>query len=237
MQKLAIAATAAILLVSGLVIAGQALAQLLLLVPPQQRGQPIGEKGAKWGKLCWQDKSGGAYFGYWGACPKAKAAKGKAPKRLDPSAAQTASKRVSKVISRKTAKSTNPRTGSSARLGKKTKVVAKTKYSVSRKTAASPPSQPNATVEPVTERARKTVSAMMENPASAEFYGLKRAVRRLLNESLDTICGYVKGKNASGGDTGEMPFLYIIRDDRDGEAYLVDGTSYVAKTVHSVVCN
>jgi hypothetical protein len=46
----------------------------------------------------------------------------------------------------------------------------------------------------------------------------------------------VKGKNASGGDTEEMPFLYIIRDDRDGEAYLVDGRSYVAKTVHGVLC-
>ena len=45
----------------------------------------------------------------------------------------------------------------------------------------------------------------------------------MLDEPVDTICGYVKGKNASGGDTEEMPFLYIIRDDRDGEAYLVDG--------------
>jgi hypothetical protein len=41
----------------------------------------------------------------------------------------------------------------------------------------------------------------------------------MLDEPVDTICGYVKGKNASGGDTEEMPFLYIIRDDRDGEAY------------------
>ena len=71
---------------------------------------------------------------------------------------------------------------------------------------------------------------MMVNPASAEFYNLKRAVK-MLDEPVDTICGYVKGKNASGGDTEEMPFLYIIRDDRDGEAYLVDGRSYVAQTV------
>jgi hypothetical protein len=89
----------------------------------------------------------------------------------------------------------------------------------------------------VIERARTSVSALMENPASAQFYSLKRAVRRLLNESIDSVCGHVKGKDASGRGTGEIPFLYIIRDDRDGEAYLVDGTSYMAKTVHSVVCN
>jgi hypothetical protein len=233
MQKPAIAATVAAFLVSGLVITGQAVAQTWRWVGP-----PIGERGAKRGHLCWQDKSGGGYFGYWDACARPKAAKRKAPKRLDPRAAQIASKRVlSKVSARKTAKSTKTQTRSSARFGKKTKVVAREKYAVSRKTAASPPAQLNSTVDPVIERARTSVSALMENPASAQFYGLKRAVRRLLNESVDTICGHVKGKDASGRDTGEIPFLYIIRDDRDGEAYLVDGTSYMAKTVHSVVCN
>jgi hypothetical protein len=74
---------------------------------------------------------------------------------------------------------------------------------------------------------------MMENPASAEFSKLTRAVKNLLDEPVDTICGYVKGKNASGGDTGEMPFLYMIRD---GEGYLVDGRSFVAETVHGVLC-
>jgi hypothetical protein len=34
-----------------------------------------------------------------------------------------------------------------------------------------------------------------------------------------------------------MAFLYIIRGDRDGEAYLVDGTSYTAQTAHSVLCD
>jgi hypothetical protein len=102
-------------------------------------------------------------------------------------------------------------------------------------TAPGLPAQLNDTAEP-TEKAKASIAAMMVNPASAEFYKLKRAVKNLLDESVDTVCGYVKGKNASGGDTGEMPFLYIIRDDRDGEAYLVDGKSYVAQTVHSVLC-
>jgi len=160
------------------------------------------------------------------------------PPNLDPGVAQIASKRVvSKVVARKAAKSTHPQTRSSAQFGKKTKVAARAKYTVTGNTAPFPPPQLNGTVEPVTEKAKASVAAMMESPASAEFYNLKRAVRRLLNESVDTICGYVKGKNASGGDTGEMPFLYIIRDDNDGEAYLVDGTSFMAQTVHSVVCN
>ena len=68
MNKLAVLAVAASFLV---VISGQAVAQLLLLVPPQQQGQPIGERGAKWGNQCWK---GDGYFGYWDACPKPKAA-------------------------------------------------------------------------------------------------------------------------------------------------------------------
>jgi hypothetical protein len=92
------------------------------------------------------------------------------------------------------------------------------------------------TAKPVTEKAKASIAAMLVNPASAEFHNLKRAVKKMLDEPVDTICGYVKGKNASGGDTEEMPFLYIIHDDRDGEAYLVDGRSYAAQTVHGVLC-
>jgi hypothetical protein len=88
--------------------------------------------------------------------------------------------------------------------------------------------------DPVTERAKATIAAMMENPRSAEFDQIKRAVKSLRDEMLDTICGYVKGKNASGGETGEMPFLYIVQHN---EAYLVDGTSPLAETVYGVLCN
>jgi hypothetical protein len=77
MNKLAIAATAAgFLLVSGLAI-HQAAAQLMLLMPDQAAGAPLGERGAKWGNQCWK---GDGYFGYWDACPKPKAAP-KAAKR------------------------------------------------------------------------------------------------------------------------------------------------------------
>jgi hypothetical protein len=81
------------------------------------------------------------------------------------------------------------------------------------------------------------LSSMARSARPYPFYKLKRAVKKLPDESVDTLCGYVKGKNASGGDTGEMAFLYIIRNDRDGEAYLVDGKNYTAQTVHSVLCD
>jgi hypothetical protein len=154
-----------------------------------------------------------------------------------PSAAQIGSKPVaSKVDARNATKSTNPQTRSSAQLGKETKAAARAKYTVAGRTAPLPSAQLTDTAKSVTEKAKASIAAMMVNPASAEFYNLKRAVKKMLDEPVDTICGYVKGKNASGGDTEEMPFLYIIRDDRDGEAYLVDGRSYVAQTVHGVLC-
>jgi len=156
----------------------------------------------------------------------------------DRSAAQIASKPiVFKVHAQnaKSTKSTNPQTRSFAQFGKKTKAVAqRAKHTVAMKTAPLPPGQLNDKADLVTEKAKASVAAMMETPASAEFIKLKRAVKNLLDESVDTICGYVRGKNASGGDTGEMPFLYIIPDD---EAYLVNGRSFVAESVHSVLCN
>src|SRR5262245_16524744 len=152
-------------------------------------------------------------------------------------AAQMSSKPVgSKFDARNATRSTNLQTRSSAQPGKKTKSVATAKYTVAGRTAPLPPAQPTDTSKTVSEKAKASIAAMMVNPVSAEFYNLKRAVKKMLDEPVDTICGYVKAKSASGEDTEEMPFLYIIRDDRDGEAYLVDGKSYVAKTVHGVLC-
>jgi hypothetical protein len=91
--------------------------------------------------------------------------------------------------------------------------------------------------DPITEKAKSSIAAMMENPTSAEFSGLKRAVKNVLDRSDDTICGFVRGRTASGQDTGTMPFLYIVRhDDRDDEAYLVNGRSLVSETVHGALC-
>ena len=154
-----------------------------------------------------------------------------------PNAAHISSKPVvSKVDARNATKLTNLQTRSSAHLGNKTKAVATAKYTVAGRTAPLPPAQLTDTSKTVTEKAKASIAAMMVNPASAEFHNLKRAVKKMLDEPVDTICGYVKGRNVSGGDTEEMPFVYIIRDDRDGEAYLVDGKSYAAQTVHGVLC-
>jgi hypothetical protein len=123
----------------------------------------------------------------------------------------------------------------SAQFGKKTDPVAKgAKYSIPGKMRPLPSAQPNDKADPVIEKAKATIAAMMEIPASAEFGEMKRAVRNVLGESIDTICGYVKGKNASGGDTGEMPFVYIIQRD---EAYIVDGSNAMAATAYRNLCN
>jgi hypothetical protein len=62
----------------------------------------------------------------------------------------------------------------------------------------------------------------MEDPASVQFGEMNRAIRKnTLGEPIDTICGYVKGKDSSGGDTGERPFIYIVKDD---DAYIVTGS-------------
>jgi hypothetical protein len=80
---------------------------------------------------------------------------------------------------------------------------------------------PAAMVDPVTVKAKTAIAAKLENPASAEFSEMNRAFRKnVRGESVDTICGRVKGKRASGEDTGNKSFLYLVKDD---EAYVVDG--------------
>ena len=87
--------------------------------------------------------------------------------------------------------------------------------------------------DPVAERAKSAISAMLEEPGSAEFYDLKRAQKKLLHTTSDTICGFVRSKNGPRGDTREMPFLFTVED---GQAYLVNGRSEVAETVHGAYC-
>ena len=82
-------------------------------------------------------------------------------------------------------------------------------------------SRPAETPDPVLVKAKTTIAAKLEDPAAAEFGEMKRAMRKnTLGKSVDTICGRVKGKKASGEDAGDRPFLYLVKDD---EAYVVDG--------------
>jgi hypothetical protein len=90
--------------------------------------------------------------------------------------------------------------------------------------------------DPVINRAKSTIAAKMEDPASTEFIEMKRAIRRnTLGVPLDTICGHVKGKHATGQDTGEYPFLYLIKEN---DAYIVDGSGDVtADAAYRNICN
>lgn len=116
---------------------------------------------------------------------------------------------------------------------KKTKAVAKTKHI---RTTGSVPAPVPTQFDPVTERAKAAIAAMMDDPASAEFYKMQRAQKKLLHRPVDTICGHVRTKGASGKAKGGMPFLYIVGHDREDEAYLVTGRSHVAQTVHGALC-
>jgi hypothetical protein len=89
------------------------------------------------------------------------------------------------------------------------------------KVEATASEQPVETSDPVIIRAMTTIAAKLEEPASAEFGEMKRAIRKnTFGQPIDTICGSVKGKSASGEDTGERPFLYLVKDD---DAYVADG--------------
>jgi hypothetical protein len=96
--------------------------------------------------------------------------------------------------------------------------------------------QPDEKSDPVIIKAKTTIAAKLEDPASAEFGEMKRAIRKnTFGQSVDTICGRVRGKKASGEDTGDRPFLYLVIDD---EAYVVDGPATSASaTAYRNICN
>jgi hypothetical protein len=96
--------------------------------------------------------------------------------------------------------------------------------------------RPAETSDPVIIKAKTTIAAKLEDPASADFGEMNRAVRKnTLGQSVDTICGRVKGKKASGEDTEDRPFLYLVKDD---EAYVADGPAgSAAATAYRNICN
>ena len=96
--------------------------------------------------------------------------------------------------------------------------------------------RPAETPDPVIVKAKAAIAAKLENPASAEFGEMNRAIRKnMLGNSIDTICGRVKGKKASGEDAGEWPFLYLVTED---EAYVVNGpTNSAAASAYHNICS
>jgi hypothetical protein len=95
--------------------------------------------------------------------------------------------------------------------------------------------QPAEGSDPVLKKARTSVAAKLEDPASAEFDDMKREMRKnTFGQPVDTICGHVRSKKASGEDTAERAFLYLVKDD---EAYVVDGNAEsAAATAYRNIC-
>lgn len=96
--------------------------------------------------------------------------------------------------------------------------------------------RPAETSDPVMIKAKTTIAAKLEDPASAEFGEMRRSIRKnTLGQPVDTICGRVKGKKASGEDTGDRPFLYLVTED---EAYVVDGPAKsAAASAYRNICS
>ena len=96
--------------------------------------------------------------------------------------------------------------------------------------------RPAETSDPVIVKAKTTIAAKLEDPASAEFSEMKRAIRKnTFGKPVDTICGRVKGKHSSGEATGDRPFLYLVTED---EAYVVDGpANSAAASAYRNICS
>ena len=78
------------------------------------------------------------------------------------------------------------------------------------------------------KKAKATIAAKMSDPNSVEFEEMERAVsKNALNNSIDTICGYVRDKNSR-----PKLFLYIVQKD---EAYI--GGYPIATSQYRNVCS
>jgi len=100
-------------------------------------------------------------------------------------------------------------------------VLNETTAAIGRKTEDQPIGQPSETSDPVLKKAKITVAAKMENPASVEFVDMKRVTREhILGQPVEVVCGHVRGKKKSDEATGERAFLYLVKED---EAFIVGG--------------
>jgi hypothetical protein len=82
--------------------------------------------------------------------------------------------------------------------------------------------------ESVIKKAKATIAAKMGDPDSVEFEGIERAARKnALDNSIDTICGFVRDKNS-----GPKPFLYVVQKD---EAYI--GGYTIAISAYRNICS
>lgn len=114
----------------------------------------------------------------------------------------------------------------------KSNVVTNTKPNIV--TSMAPPQSipPDDKFDPVITKAMATIAAKMglENSSSVELFKVKRAKRNALGKSIDTICGYVRGKETLGADNGGKSFLYLVQED---EAY-IDGYNLATSPYHNL---
>jgi hypothetical protein len=127
----------------------------------------------------------------------------------------------------------------SAHVRDRTRLAAKKTKSTTIATKVDPPAsgQPAEISDPVIIKAKTAIAAKLEDPATAEFVEMKRAIRKnTFGQPVDTICGRVKGKKASGEGTGDRPFLYLVKEN---DAYVVvDGpANSAAATAYRNICN
>jgi len=96
------------------------------------------------------------------------------------------------------------------------------------------PRQSNEALEAVMNKAKATTAAILNDPESAEFDDMKRAIRKgMSGQPVDSICGRVKEKRA-GESVSDRPFVYLVKEDK---AYIDDGNSVsVAATWYRGVC-
>jgi len=97
------------------------------------------------------------------------------------------------------------------------------------------PSQSADTPDAVVNKAKAKTAAILTDPESAEFDDMKRAIRKdMSGQPVDSICGRVKEKKASGAGVSDRPFLYLVKEDK---AYIDDGyPESVAATWYRAVC-
>jgi hypothetical protein len=99
-----------------------------------------------------------------------------------------------------------------------------------------PSNRPAETSDQVLARATAAIASKLEDPKSAEFGEMKRAMRtNTQGKFVDFVCGHVKARKASGEGVEDRPFLYLVKDD---EAYVVDGpTSSIGTTAYRNICD
>ncbi len=96
--------------------------------------------------------------------------------------------------------------------------------------------RPAATSDPVIVKAKTTIAAKLEDPASAEFIEMKRAIRKnMVGQSVDTICGRVTTRNTSDEEARDRPFLYFVKNDA---GFVVFGPAdSAAETAYRNICS